>query len=178
MFTMDVPYVPLQDAPIVLAKAGNANVVSSPDFIFRACKETEHRPNDSRSALRGVDPAGMLEVYYLRLGKTINIAEIKTTVLENPKHGKLTAEIDNAGLVDYRYDPIPGYLGDDSTTFMADYGGKRYKIIVTIKVLPSMDENSSVCPKPQLIKVTKRISDSSKQQVTDHSLLKAASATS
>lgn len=160
MFTIDIPYAPPLDEPIVLAQAGSATVISTPDFIFKACIETEHTPNDPRSALRGVDPAGMLEIYYLRLGKTINIAEIKTAVLEGPKHGKLTAEIDSTGLVSYRYDPTPGYLGDDSATFMTNYRGRYYKSIVTIKVLRGIDENSPVCPKPQLIKVNKLVSGS------------------
>jgi len=53
------------------------------------------------------------------------------------------------------YEPEPGYEGQDRAVFMAEFEGKRYKIIVVIEVSQYVDESASVCPKPQLIKVNK-----------------------
>ena len=138
---------------VVLAQAGNASAAASPDFILEACKETEHTPNNPRSALRVIDPAYMLQNYAASVGRDFALADIKTTVLESTKNGKLTAEVDNTGTLSYRYDPTPGFLGNDRASFMAEYGGKRYKIIADIKVLLGIDENSPVCPDATLIKV-------------------------
>ena len=161
MFTMDVPYNPPQEAPVVLAQAGNTSATVTPDFILHACKETEHRPNDPDSALFALDPAGMLSVYALIVGRRFPVEDIKVTMLSNATHGKVTDVVDNLGRSWYRYDPTPGYLGNDRATFMAGYGGKRYKIIVDIKVLFGIDENSPVCPDATLIKVRKPATGSS-----------------
>lgn len=164
MFIMDVPYAPVQETPIVLAQASTSGAGSDtqqPDYILNACQETEHTV-DPRSALRGVDPAGLLGVYLEnRDRKPVNMAAIKTILLEGTKHGKIVAEIDNLGLTSYVYDPEAEYLGNDRAVFMAEFEGKRYKIVVDIKVLYIVDDNSNQCPEPQLIKVNKPASGSS-----------------
>ena len=38
---------------------------------------------------------------------------------------------------------------------MAEFEGKRYKIVVDLHVFIMVDENSPVCPQPKLIKVKK-----------------------
>ena len=156
MFIMDVPYVPAQDAPIVLAQAATPSATPSADFILNGCKETEHT-TDPRSAMRGVDPASMLRNYIENRGtRLIELSEIKNlTMLQGTQHGKIFSEIDNVGLTSYHYDPAPGYLGDDQAIFMAEFEGKRYKIVVDIKVLDVVVENIPVCPPPKLTKVTK-----------------------
>ena len=162
MFSMDVPYVPAQEAPIVLAQAGKFSAPVTPDFILSDCQETEHRPNDPRSAFGVVDPAYMLKNYLASKGSEVKLEDIKVTLLTSTQHGKLNAEFDSTGLLSYSYNPTPGYLGDDRATFMAQYKGKHYKIVVTIKVLAGVDENTPVCPAPTLIKGnSKPVSDSS-----------------
>jgi hypothetical protein len=156
---MDIPNVPVHETPVVLAQSANTgSVVQKPDYILNLCQETEHT-TDPRSAFRGVDPAGWLAV---ELGNRNNrdilnnpsvMAAIKVTLLEGTKHGQLTAGVSNYGRVAYRYDPEAGYLGDDKAVFMAEFEGKRYKIVVEIKVLEIVDYNSPQCGAPQLIKV-------------------------
>jgi hypothetical protein len=158
MFAMDVPYVPVQDTPIVLAQTTTSDaggISQQSDYILNACQETEHTV-DPRSALRGVDPAGLLGVYLEnRDRKPVNIASIKITLLEGTKHGKIFAEVDNERLTSYHYDPESEYLGNDKAVFMAEFEGKHYKIVVDIKVLYIVDESTSQCGQPQLIKVNK-----------------------
>lgn len=157
MFIMDVPNVPVQEAPIVLAQAATpgAGATPQPDFILKDCQETEHTA-DPRSALRGVDPAGMLRNFISnQVNHGIDLAAIKNiTLLEGAKHGKITTEVDNTGLTFYGYDPEPGYLGNDRAVFMAEFEGKRYKVIIDLHVLNMVrDFDLSTCPPPKLIKV-------------------------
>lgn len=164
MFSMDVPYVPPQETPIVLAQASNTSAPATPDFILTGCQETEHTPDNSISPFGGVHPAGMLRNYLENKGKVseVKLEDIKITLLTGTQHGKLNAEFGRTRLLSYSYNPTPGYLGDDRATFMAEYKGKHYKIVVTIKVLAGVDENTPVCPAPTLIKGnSKPVSDSS-----------------
>ena len=155
MFTMDVPYIPALEAPISLVQAAATSVVPPVDFILKECTETQPTPDYPRSAMRVVDPAHMLKNYYASVGREIELADIKTTLLQGTKHGKLTAEVDNTGLTSYRYDPIPSFLGEDQAIFIAEYGDKRFKIILDIKVLEVIDERNPICPDAKLMKVKK-----------------------
>jgi hypothetical protein len=61
----------------------------------------------------------------------------------------------------YEYRSEPGYEGNDRVVFMAEFEGKRYKIVIDLIVGMVIDENSPQCPPPKLIKVTKPSSGSS-----------------
>jgi hypothetical protein len=164
MFIMDVPYVPAQDAPVVLAQADAAGAIPPADYILKDCQETFHTP-DPRSAFRAVDPAYMLKNYIegRDVPPPVNLADIKTTLLQGTQHGKIFAEVDNVGLTSYHYDPAPGFYGNDEAVFMAEYAGKRYKIVIQIKVTENFNENDPQCPDnlPVLIKATKPSSGNS-----------------
>lgn len=167
MFIMDVPNVPAQETPIVLAQASSASTVGAtlpPDYLLTTCKQTEST-GDPTSAGHAVDPAGMLAVYIgNREGRDIYddqvaMASIKVTMLQSTTVGKITTVVDNTGRSWYRYDAPPGYEGNDKATFMAEYQGKRYKIVVNLVVTPTVGESplmegeKPVCPPPKLIKV-------------------------
>ncbi|MBI5429000.1 MAG: matrixin family metalloprotease [Nitrosomonadales bacterium] len=156
MFTMEVPYVPVHDTPIVLAQAavpGDGTSTQQPDYLLKTCDEF------SSGGGGLVDPAGWLAAY---LGKqdqrVINPATINSILLDAPKHGKIISGISNYGRIHYRYDTEPGYLGKDKAIFMAEFEGKRYKIVANLVVTQTIDENAlvPVCPPPQLIKVNKK----------------------
>ncbi|MEQ1533957.1 MAG: hypothetical protein HOO97_07855 [Sideroxydans sp.] len=166
MFIMDVPSIPAQQTPIVLAQATTpaASATPQPDFILKTCVETEST-GDPMSAMRGVDPAGLLAVYLQNYDKRIvdmaMLAAIKTTLLQGTQHGKIFSEIDNDGLTSYHYDPTPNYIGNDRAVFLAEFEGKVYKIVLNLVVSLQVNENplmegqQPVCPPPKLIKVTK-----------------------
>jgi hypothetical protein len=124
-----------------------------PDYLLKACEETEPTPEFPSSALRVVDPAYMLKNSLLREQGEVELADIKTNLLQNTSHGKITSITGYLGRSLYRYDPTPGFFGNDRAIFMAEYGGKHYKIILDIKVLEDLDEKSPVCPESKLIKV-------------------------
>ena len=164
MFTMDVPSVPVQDAPIALVQAAGNTAALPPDYQLTVCQETEST-GDPRSALRSVDPAQLL-INYLenrdhRAYAWDASAAVKLTLLEGPAHGTLVSGVAD-GMTSYRYDVTPNYTGNDKAVFMAEYGGKRYKIVVDLRVFLMVDENEPVCPPPKLIKVDRKpVSDSS-----------------
>ena len=169
MFTLDLPCVPVLEAPIVLAQAATKPGVLKPDYQLTICKETEST-GDPKSAMRAVDPAGMLAIYLQnRNHRVIDLAAratIKPIILEAPVHGKLTSGVSD-GRVFYGYDAEPSYVGKDKAVFMAEFEGKRYKIVVNLVVSltvfesPLPDENP-VCPPWKLIKVNgKSVSDAS-----------------
>jgi hypothetical protein len=159
MFIMDVPYVPAQQTPIVLAQAdtSGAGATPQPDYILKYCKETEST-GDSQSAMRAVDPASMLIIYLQQYKGAgfIDDAEIKNvTLLEGTKNGVITSGTSSYGRIAFGYDPEPEYVGKDKAVFMAEYQGVRYKIVVDLRVSLFVDEKAPVCPPPKLIKVTK-----------------------
>ena len=163
MFIMDMPYVPAQEPSIVLAQAaasGAASTTLQPDYLLTACKQTEST-GDTTSAFHAVDPAYMLKNYIQgRNHRLVELADIKNvTMLQGATVGKITSVVDNTGRSWYRYDAPPGYEGNDKATFMVEYQGKRYKIVVNIVVTPTVGESplmegeEPVCPPPKLIKV-------------------------
>ncbi len=146
------------DAPIVLSQATTpiGGSIAQPDYVLKYCTETESS-GDSWSAMRVVDPAFMLKNYLERHDKTrtlvVDLSSIKTTMLEGTTYGVIFEEVDNKGLASYHYDPKPAYEGKDKAVFMAEFKGKRYKIVIDLVVSLVINENEPVCPKPQLIKV-------------------------
>ena len=166
MFIMDVPVVPAQQTPIVLAQAAAPAATPQPDYLLTGCAETEST-GDPKSAFHAVDPAGLLH-NYLAPTYNIDMATVKTTLLQDTTHGKITSVIDNTGRSWYRYDAEPNYVGNDRAVFLAEFEGKVYKIVINLVVSltvgesPLMEGEQPVCPPPQLIKVNgKPVSGSS-----------------
>ncbi len=148
MFTMDIPYTPIQDAPIVLAQAavsGAGSNTQQPIYLLKTCDEFQ-------SGVEGwATPAGWLAV---SLGNQNNrdilddrtaLASIKITLLEAPKHGTFTPDSTGQG---YLYTPEPGYLGNDKAVFMAEFEGKYYKIVENLIVSVAINDTVPLCPAP------------------------------
>lgn len=166
MFLMDVPSVPVQQTPIVLAQAATP-AAPQPDFILKACKETAST-GDTNYLMNGIDPAGMLAVYLGNrsnrdiLSNSTALATIKITLQEETKHGKLDGEF-VSGRLAFMYEPTEGYVGNDKAIFMAEFEGKRYRIIVELHVfgVAPMESQPTTCPPPQLNKVQHKPSSGS-----------------
>jgi len=165
MFTMDVPTIPVQETPIVLAQAATSGTTPQPDYLLNACKETVST-GDPKSAMRAVDPAYMLKNFIQnRDNRDVDLASIKNiSLLEGTTHGKIISGTTNYGRTAYRYDPTPNYIGNDKAVFLAEFEGKAYKIVVELHVFnyaPPGEFGASTCPPPKLIKVTKPSTGSS-----------------
>ena len=156
MFTMEMPAVPAQETPIVLAQSSSA--VAPPDYIMTKCQGTASAQEFDGTALRAIDPGYAL---FNALNKAAGMQVVPAltsitniTLLEGPKHGGIVAGTSTSGRTAYRYDPVPDYVGEDRAVFMADYDGKHYKIVVNLKVSWGLD--NELCPDNpyQLEKVT------------------------
>jgi len=161
---LDVPYLPLPNLPIITLqdqsdKTKKGNEASSKleqkfNFIYKECREFEDTMAED-SAERVLIPALSLANYFAlksNYKREFDYRDIKTSILQEPKHGELTERIDNKGNILYTYDPEPGYLGKDSAVFVAEFNGKRYKITTELRVVrPHAGESN--CPPNRLIKV-------------------------
>jgi hypothetical protein len=156
MFFLDMPNTLPQNTPIVLAQAVATGSAPQWDFILNDCQETPST-GDPKSAMRAVDPAYMLKNYIQgRDNRVVELSDIKNvSMLQATQHGKLLQGTSNLGRTTFHYDPIPDYEGTDKAVFMADYQGKRYRIVVEMHVFEVVDESASTCPPAKLIKVTK-----------------------
>lgn len=170
MFTMEVPYIPVQDTPIVLVQAATPGANTKPDYLFKICTE-KPSAGGSITAMNMVDPATWLAAQLQnRSGQSISsedftakAASIKLTQLQGTSHGKLIPEETGSEKVSYTYESKPGYVGKDKAVFMAEFEGKRYKIVIDIIVTMDINERSPQCPSPkyQFIKINKPASGSS-----------------
>ena len=80
---------------------------------------------------------------------------IKLTQLQATAHGKLIPQVTSTEGLSYTYESDPGYVGKDRAVFLAEFEGKRYKIVIDLVVSMVIDERSPQCPPATLIKVTK-----------------------
>jgi hypothetical protein len=89
------------------------------------------------------------------LGDPVALASIKTTLLEGSTHGKLIPHTSKSGSTYYMYEAELGYLGEDKVVFMAEFEGKRYKIVIELHVMQFAggNDNGNTCPPDKLIKV-------------------------
>jgi hypothetical protein len=153
MFIMDVPSIPVPQTPIVLAQAATP-ATPQPDYLLKICAE-KASTGDTSYVMNGINPAGGVKNFLQNRDKQyVDMAAIKITLLEGTKHGELEGEL-VSGILAFMYYPTEGYVGKDSAIFMAEFEGKRYKIIMELHVFdvaPSEYQPSS-CPPPQLLTV-------------------------
>ena len=178
MFTMDMPYPPDQQVPVVLVadrSAASGKSTKRYDFILNDCRPVSSWDEEPDSGERYIDPVGMLINYMnnnRQSGAGIDLYKDRAlfrnlTLIESVKHGSIVAvEEKFKGAEDFEYfhyNPILDYKGQDSASFMVEFEGKQYKIAVDLLVEPSVGNTSfENCPKPKLIKVNKKsISDAS-----------------
>jgi hypothetical protein len=137
MFIPDMPNVPPQNVPVMIAQAnqaqaGDVNTVRTLGVCFPA-------PNSIYSLENVIEPIGDARAYLdIYEHQTAN-GSATTTVLQQPKHGilHLVTEADGnkfgEGVFDptnlgYAYLPENGYVGKDRATILVDFGGIKVKV--------------------------------------------------
>ena len=124
------------------------------NYLLKTCHELSTLVGGPDSAERIVDPAGAV-------ASKGDPGSVRTTILKKPKHGAISLVTDNVDWPLYRYAPHSDYMvGKDQVTFLASYRGNTYKVVVDLLVEYVTDGNAPQCPKPRLIKLTVRNSDS------------------
>jgi len=81
------------------------------------------------------------------------MATVKLTQVKDYGHVALIPRTGAAGRVFFEYRVEPGYVGKDQAIFMAEFEGKRYKIVSNLVVSKGIDDNNPQCGQPQLIKI-------------------------
>jgi len=93
MFVLDMPDVPPQYAPIVIAQAAQAKDPAKTDRTIGVCHLVENKPEPGAAALSSVSPAIAVYAYLTNQEhRTIDEATYtaaKITVLQAPEYGKL-----------------------------------------------------------------------------------------
>lgn len=161
MFTMDIPNIPAQNTPSVLALA-ESFVATSPvnsalqaDYLLKMC--TEKSSGEDMNVTNIVSPATWLASYIGNQEKRDidpDTAIVNVTLISATAYGKLIQKNTDSGRVYFTYEPIRDYEGKDSAVFMAEFEGKRYQVVVNFIVSKMVDFKTPLCPAPQLIKVT------------------------
>src|SRR6266705_371723 len=143
MFVADVPNVPPQDLPVMIAQASQAQ--AGDVQTMRTIGVCEPVPNEDYSLENVFSPKGSA-AYYLRMYERQSVADTDpatVTILQQPKHGilRLLTEADRGMLFSdtaapvnpadgaYVYLPNKGYVGKDSATALVEIAGVKVKVV-------------------------------------------------
>jgi Matrixin len=154
LIAMDVPYVPVQDTPIVLAQATTTSTPA--DYLLKTCMQGSSGGANLISP--GMELVGELQNRSREWIRDEEIAtreaSVKVTLLVNPTHGKLVSQPLDKGIIYYEYQSELGYVGKNKAVFLAELAGKRYRIVYNLIVSKVLDDNYPLCPpSSQLIKL-------------------------
>jgi hypothetical protein len=134
MLVPDMPNVPPQNVPVMIAQANQAqpNDVTT----IRTLGVCAPTPNHNYSLENVVDPIGVTQDYMQAFEPKTVTGPATTVILQQPKHGvlRLITEADRGTLFSstsgpldpadpgYAYLPNDGYVGKDSATIQVDFG--------------------------------------------------------
>jgi hypothetical protein len=152
MFVMDMPDVPPQFAPIVVAQTTQAQQsMIKVDRTLGVCQVVQnpahtHIPGEDFNAQNSTAPFGVVKNYIYDFEERIVEADGKMTILQNPKNGILRGYPAERN---YLYIPNQGFVGKDSATILVEMDGRKFKLIYDIHVLETpvtyLDEEE-LCP--------------------------------
>ena len=135
MFIADMPNVPPQNLPVMIAQAnqaqqGDVKTTRTLGVCFPA-------PNESYSLENVIDPRAEAQAYLRNYEHRTVTGSVTTTVLQQPKHGILRLETEanhfGSGIFDptnpgYAYLPENGYEGKDRATVLVEIGDIKVKV--------------------------------------------------
>jgi hypothetical protein len=138
MFTLDVPNLPQQYAPVMVAQTHQVkNKAVAPMRTMGICQPVSNYPGAEISGSNVLDSVAAAVNYFWRFEKR-NMkegeADAKVTFVQLPKHGKLVDEGNGA----YTYRPESGYFGKDSATSVVEIGGYRVKLVYFLQAVNSV----------------------------------------
>ena len=186
MFVMDMPDVPPQYAPVVIAQApqaqppalqGSAKV----DRTIGVCHLIQNPPIPPLTAVNAMSPVtavwGYLQTQEQFTSKQLTpgmFNTAKASVLQGPEHGTLKGEWGQ----NYRYHPTPDYSGQDRATLLVEMGGLKVKVMYFFKVGRSAwggtegydpYQDKKLCPKGPMWKISLNPADPNDQLLTFNS---------
>jgi hypothetical protein len=134
MLIPDMPNVPPQDVPVMIAQANQAQPGNM--STIRTIGVCSPAPNNDYSAENGEAPIVVAQAYMQAFENKTVTSPATTVILQQPKHGvlRLVTEADRGTLFDstadpldpnanlYAYLPDLNYVGKDSGTVQVDFG--------------------------------------------------------
>jgi len=165
MLVVDMPDMPPQYTPVVIAQASQAKQANATtDRTIGVCHLIENPPIPSGSAVNAISPVTTVWEY-LKKQERLTPKQLtdemfkaaKTSVLQGPGHGTLQDE----GGGYYGYHPAPDYFGQDRSTLLVEIGGLKVKAMYFFNVLhgvgggdqdPYKDKKN--CPKGEMWKIS------------------------
>ncbi|MFA6445496.1 MAG: matrixin family metalloprotease [Sterolibacterium sp.] len=153
MFILDMPDVPSQYAPVMIAQASQEQQgAAKSERTVGVCQALSNPAFDGAvaTAENSLTPAGDVINYFYSFENRKVTGPSTVTVLAYPKHGNLedlgTVVYDESGRAirdtgerSYSYIPETGYLGQDSATLLVEIGGYKVKIVYVFKVAMEVD---------------------------------------
>jgi hypothetical protein len=131
MFIPDMPNVPPQDVPVMIAQANQAQ--SGNTTSVRTLGVCSPAPSNHYSGENGLVPIGSAQDYFNMFEYRTPTGPATTTIVQQPTHGvlRLITEADGntfgygqfvAANQLYVYLPDSNYVGKDSGTILVDFG--------------------------------------------------------
>ena len=146
MFIPDMPTVPPQAVPVLIAQANQAQ--EGDVKTIRTIGVCEPVPNEDYSLENAISPIGAAG-FYLWNFEHKQVPHIGTvTILQQPKHGilRVLTEADGKRFgfegkfapadAGYVYLPEKGYLGKDSATALVEIAGVKVKVVYFFQAWP------------------------------------------
>ncbi|MHB8167308.1 MAG: matrixin family metalloprotease, partial [Sulfuricella sp.] len=138
MLIPDMPNVPPQDVPVMIAQANQAqSSAARAERTVGICQIIPNAPLTTPSLENVIEPIGTAQDYFYSYENKKTVKGPATiTILQQPKHGilRLVTEADKLGagkfdpsVEDYVYLPEKGYFGKDGVVVQVEIGGIKVK---------------------------------------------------
>ncbi|MEQ1525190.1 MAG: hypothetical protein ABL911_00380 [Gallionella sp.] len=159
MFISDMPNVPPQNLPVMIAQANQAQLGDMK--TTRAIGVCFPAPNNNYSGANTFSPINSAG-FYLRSYEHKNVAHATpatVTILQQPAHGilRLVTEADGNTFGEGRFDPadpgyvyLPedGYLGKDKAVALVEIGGVKVKVVYYFQAISeAIPDYDTLCKK-------------------------------
>ena len=157
MFIPDMPNVPPQDVPVMIAQANQAQ--SSTALTGRTvgiCYGIFNGVGTSPSLENTIDPKVAAQSYFYSYEQRTVTGSATITILQQPAHGilRLITEADGNNFGEGQFDPadpgyvyLPekGYIGQDKAVILVEIGGVKVKEIFYFHVIVEQTSPTSPC---------------------------------
>lgn len=161
MAISDMPNVPPQDTPVMIAQATQAQQGSSKvNRTVGVCRALSNPASTTTATTQyTLTPAGDVANYFYGLENRTLTGPSTVTVLEQPQHGKLEDlgtvafnelrhSVRDTGARSYNYIPASGYHGKDHATVQVNIGDYTVKTEYVFQVATDGNKNKeALCPK-------------------------------
>ena len=174
MLFMDMPEVPPQYTPVIVAQASPAQQQGT-ERTIGVCHPIENKKESRLSAVNSTSPLAaaytyLTDVEHRKIEDAAYFAA-KMTLLQAPMHGKLLLDNDSGAY----FSADHSYEGPDSATVLVEVGGYQVKVIyhfVLMSDVPGSNEagdatdNKTICPNGYIWKISSTLDADGNSTVT------------